>query len=1649
MTLIKKIFIAATLVWAALSTQAQVSGTFTIGPGADYETLPLAFTGINSAGGMNGNVILELQSDYAVTDFTTLTNVTGTNTYTITIRPAADVTDLQINHDFRLNGTDNIIFDGANPSTGDKVVQVNGEIRMYTHVRDAIFRNLKFNVQGQFGIYGSNGGAAAGAQYWDDITIENNEFFTETPTNFSSLVYVIYSSPVYGAQSTWPKNILIQNNKFYGFDRTVTGGVIYIRMKSGVKAYNNVINHTFSEFLIGGTAINHSYGHGEAINNTIHFEGGSTTQLANAIGLSFTAGTGGSGVVTNNIISIKSSGNASSTKRGISVNNSYTFNNNNIYVYDDGVSTNYYHSSFDQEGSLGYSPTVTFSEPFFTDVSTNDFSLTGASLTNPDFRSFNATTVSTDHNGNAKHSTVPSKGAFEATNMVADITGFSHANKYVNAVIDRDNSTVLLEVINGSDITNIGPSLSVYYGGSSNPTTTTVRDFTTPQIYTITAEDGVTTDDWTASVVLQNDAPTDITLNSANIDENNSIGDIIGSLTSTDVDASDSHSYALVSGEGDDDNALFSIDGDNLEAEFVFDYETKNSYTIRVRSDDNVAHGGTYDKVFEISINDLPDETPTAINLDNDEVVEGAPTGTLVGLLTTDDIDVVDDHIYTLVSGTGDSGNTYFDISGDQLVTAQSLDFTEGASYSVRIRTTDNGDAFHEQSFTINIKEVDDGPQGSAAGDEQKITPNTRYSYDNFGDGVAISNGYAIIGAKFNNYDENEENYVRDAGAAYVYETDEFGSWTEVQKITEPVRDSYNYFGQVLAMDGDFAVVGVVGAQDPMSGNQDGLAYIYERNAGGIWEYKQTLVASGSIDDGMDFGYAVDISGDYLIVSALYDGYDENGDNYISDAGAAYIFERNASGVWNEVKKIVAGDRDNEVYYFGESVAISGNYIAIGAPEAASLAEDGITLLEQTGAVYLYERNLSGEWNEVSKLVASDRDEYDYMGYTIDLDGETLVVGNENKGIGSESQEGVVYVFERSGGGSWEESTIVTPEVRFSEQSFGRSVRLSDGTLAVGSYFDEIDENNGVYIFTKDGDNWIESDIVAPDTYENSTQFGETIDLDGKELIVGEQYSNYDFEGLNSMINAGAAYVFELCKNADLPTINASINQEICAGTSVTLSIADASLNDALSWEWYSESCGGTPVGSGASIEVSPLATTTYYVRGEGACANSTTCSFITVDVYEQCPENDILAFEVTNQIEESIINTTDHTVVVNVPFGTDLTALAPTITVSPAATVNPLSGSTQNFESAVVYTVTAENGASQDWTASIIEVSSTATDILSFTLDEQTMDASINSTEHTVTIEVERGTDLTNLTPTLELSPGATSSPESGVSQDFSTSVTYTITAEDAITTQDWTISVTEALNTENDIVSFELNEQTGDAAIDISNHAVSIEVTNGTDVSNLNPTITISDGATISPSGAQDFTNPVTYTVTAENGDAQDWVVSVTEALNTATDIISFDLNEQTSTATIDDENHTIAVEVSTGTDITSLTPTITLSEGASISPTGPQNFTDAFTYTVTAEDGLTTQVWTVTVTVEEEEVLGLEQLSIKVYPNPTADFVNIDAGEVLRIQLIDLNGKVLRTATGQKVSIDLKDIKSGMYILQVGNDETSSSHRIIKAN
>ncbi len=139
-------------------------------------------------------------------------------------------------------------------------------------------------------------------------------------------------------------------------------------------------------------------------------------------------------------------------------------------------------------------------------------------------------------------------------------------------------------------------------------------------------------------VPLPNEAPTNISVSNNSIAENKPVNTEIGTFSTTDPDIGDSFTYSLVSGSGSTDNASFIISGNKLLSSIIFDYETKNSYSIRVRTTDQ---GGLYfEKIFIIFVTD---------------VYEGPPVWTAMGFGTPNaclDIDVSPDDSLKLYFST-------------------------------------------------------------------------------------------------------------------------------------------------------------------------------------------------------------------------------------------------------------------------------------------------------------------------------------------------------------------------------------------------------------------------------------------------------------------------------------------------------------------------------------------------------------------------------------------------------------------------------------------------------------------------------------------------------------------------------------------------------------------------------------------------------------------------------------------------------------------------------------------------------------------------------------------------------------------------------------------------------------------------------------
>ncbi|MBM4012553.1 MAG: hypothetical protein FJ286_14445 [Planctomycetes bacterium] len=200
-----------------------------------------------------------------------------------------------------------------------------------------------------------------------------------------------------------------------------------------------------------------------------------------------------------------------------------------------------------------------------------------------------------------------------------------------------------------------------------------------------------------------NRAPQNIALSTSSIAENAGADAAVGTLSTTDPDAGNTFTYALVSGTGDTDNAAFKISGNQLRADASLDFETKSSYSIRIRSTDQ---GGLFtEKAFTIAVSNV-NETPTAVALSAASIAENAGANAVVGTLSTTDPDAGNTFTYTLVTGTGSTDNAAFNISNNQLRATSNLDFETRSSYSVRVRSTDQGGLFAEKIFTIDVTAI-------------------------------------------------------------------------------------------------------------------------------------------------------------------------------------------------------------------------------------------------------------------------------------------------------------------------------------------------------------------------------------------------------------------------------------------------------------------------------------------------------------------------------------------------------------------------------------------------------------------------------------------------------------------------------------------------------------------------------------------------------------------------------------------------------------------------------------------------------------------------------------------------------------------------------------------------------------------------------
>ena len=265
-------------------------------------------------------------------------------------------------------------------------------------------------------------------------------------------------------------------------------------------------------------------------------------------------------------------------------------------------------------------------------------------------------------------------------------------------------------------------------------------------------------------------------------------------------------------------------------------------------------------------------------------------------------------------------------------------------------------------------------------GGNGKLDINTESHHYNFGSSVSYSKDTLVVGADGDSYFPNIDNLRLRTGAAYIFEKDSNGEWSQTLKISDnggvenvgelDIRLNANdYFGNSVSYSKDTLVVGAYRKDD--GGGDKGAVYIFEKDSSGVWSKTLKISDNGGgaglldidLDSNEIFGRSISYSDDRLIVGAWSDDGGKS-------RGGVYIFEKDSNGVWSQTLKISdngGGDGllDIDIDYnssFGDSVSYSDDTLVVSA-----FADDdgGIN----RGAVYIIDLPLPFSLNKKANPV--------------------------------------------------------------------------------------------------------------------------------------------------------------------------------------------------------------------------------------------------------------------------------------------------------------------------------------------------------------------------------------------------------------------------------------------------------------------------------------------------------------------------------------------------------------------------------------------------------------------------------------------------------------------------------------------------------
>lgn len=362
---------------------------------------------------------------------------------------------------------------------------------------------------------------------------------------------------------------------------------------------------------------------------------------------------------------------------------------------------------------------------------------------------------------------------------------------------------------------------------------------------------------------------------------------------------------------------------------------------------------------------------------------------------------------------------------------------------------------------------------------EFKVFPDDGQDGADFGQSIAVSGNWMIVGASGDN---------NDTGAAYLFRREETG-WVLEGKLTASDGEEEDEFGRSVSLGPDLAAVGA----DKGNGGV-GVVYLYRLAESG-WEFEARLTPSEAGENAA-FGRSVSLHGEVLAVGA---------DNDLDNRGSAFVFEREETG-WIERASLSAPDGQPGDRY-GREVSIFGDWMVV----ASEGRESG------KGVVFVYQRE-DGTWDLNETLRDPEGADGDNFGQDVSVHGDFALVGVDR----ADNDTGAAHVFRRTDS-AWEYDGKLTASDGEEGDRFGLAVSLS-GNLALISA-DGVDNGAGAaYVFQRKDSGWQEAIRLQASDRSDGDDFGESAALDGFTAVIGAENA----EGHSSGIEGGAAYVVDL-----------------------------------------------------------------------------------------------------------------------------------------------------------------------------------------------------------------------------------------------------------------------------------------------------------------------------------------------------------------------------------------------------------------------------------------------------------------------------------------------------------------------------------------